>query len=57
MNIVGGLEMELSIKELYVLLTLLEREKDTQGLSPTEEEIVKKLETKYKELGGYVRED
>jgi hypothetical protein len=48
--------MELTKKEVLVLLMLLEREEHSQGLFPTEEELVRKLQAKYRELGGFIKD-
>lgn len=48
--------MQLTRNDLLILLTLLEHEKNSAGLTPVEEILTKKLEEMYKELGGQVYE-
>ncbi|MWV44887.1 hypothetical protein GRF59_14795 [Paenibacillus sp. HJL G12] len=49
--------MDLDVNELKLILLLLDREQVSFGLSDEESELMNKLEKRYKELGGYVKED
>ncbi|OZB98088.1 hypothetical protein [Paenibacillus sp. XY044] len=48
--------MDLNVNELKLLLFQLEREKISYGLTDEESDLMIKLEKRYKELGGYVKE-
>lgn len=47
--------MDLNVNELKILLMKFEYELNAFGLTKEEKSLMDKLETKYKELGGYVK--
>lgn len=47
--------IDLNVEELKMILQLFEQEMNSLGLTTEENALMNKLETRYKELGGYVK--